>query len=412
MNTMLATAQRSITVAAQRAGWTPEQIKAFLKPDHMHHFDLTIKMDDGHEQTFQAYRIQHNNKKGPYKGGIRYHHQVDEHEVQALATLMTIKCAVTDLPLGGGKGGIVVDPKKLSVIELEKLSRAWARAFAPFIGPEVDVPAPDVNTGGQTMAWMVDEYIKVAKDLIHTPAQKRATFTGKPIEFGGSLGRTEATGQGGVYVLEALLKKMKKKPADTTVAVQGFGNVGYYFALIAQQLGCKVVAVSDSHGGVYVAEGLPSVAHLMKHKHAHGSLKDMKGTKNIGNEHLLELDVDILVPSALENAITVHNGPKVRAKAIIEMANGPVSSEAEAILSKRGAIVIPDVLANAGGVTVSYLEWYQNMNDETWTLDQVNEKLKAMMVKSFEEIWKYAQKTKISMREATFVIALKRIGAK
>ena len=205
---------------------------------------------------------------------------------------------------------------------------------------------------------------------------------------------------------------MKKKPADTTVAVQGFGNVGYYFALIAQQLGCKVVAVSDSHGGVYVAEGLPSVAHLMKHKHAHGSLKDMKGTKNIGNEHLLELDVDILVPSALENAITVHNAPKVRAKAIIEMANGPVSSEAEAILSKRGAIVIPDVLANAGGVTVSYLEWYQNMNDETWTLDQVNEKLKAMMVRSFEEIWKYAQKTKISMREATFVVALKRIGAK
>jgi glutamate dehydrogenase/leucine dehydrogenase len=409
MNSMLATAQTSISDAARRIGWTPEQIKDFLKPKHSHHFDLTITMDDGHEKTFKAYRIQHNNKRGPFKGGIRYHHQVDEHEVQALATLMTIKCAIADLPLGGGKGGIIVDPKKLSITELERLSRAWARAFAPHIGPEIDVPAPDVNTGGQTMSWMVDEFIKVSRDLIHTPMQKYATFTGKPLDLHGSAGRTEATGQGGVYVLEDLLKKMGKKPEETTIAVQGIGNVGYYFALLAQKLGCKVVAISDSKGGIYAAEGLKSIEHILKHKHTTGGLEGVTGTKRIANEHLLELDVDILVPAALENAITVHNAPKVKAKAVIEMANGPVSSEAENILTKKGAVVVPDVLANAGGVAVSYLEWYQNMHEEKWALDDVNTRLKKYMFDAFDAVWKYHLKHKVSLREATFEIALKRV---
>lgn len=406
---MLATTQTSISNAARRIGWTAEQIKDFLKPTQSHYYDLTITMDDGHEKKFKAYRIQHNNKRGPYKGGIRFHQQVDEHEVQALATLMTIKCAIANLPLGGSKGGIVVDPKKLSLTELEKLSRAWARAFAPHIGPEIDVPAPDVNTSGQTMSWMVDEFIKVSQDLIHTPIQKHAAFTGKPINLHGSPGRIEATGQGGVYVLEALLAKIGKKPADTTVAVQGIGNVGYHFALHAQKLGCKVVAISDSKGGIYAADGLKSVEHALKHKHASGKLEGVPGTRHIANEHLLELAVDILVPAALENAITVHNAPKVKAKAVIEMANGPVSSEAEGMLTKKGIIVIPDVVANAGGVTVSYLEWYQNMHEETWALEQVNVKLKKYMSDAFDAVWKYHLKHSVSLREATFEIALKRV---
>ena len=412
MNSMLATAQQSIRHAAQSLKLSKSDIEEFLTPDHIHTADLSIMMDDGHTKTFKAFRVQHNNQRGPYKGGIRFHPAVDMHEVQALATLMTMKCAIADLPLGGGKGGVGVDPKSLSPAELERISRAWVHAFVDHIGPEKDVPAPDVNTGAKEMEWMTDEFVKISADLVHTPTQKRATFTGKPVEKGGSLGRTEATGQGGVYVLEALLHRLGKNPAETTIAIQGIGNVGYYFAKLAQELGCKIVAISDSKGGVYAPAGLPLISHVLGHKQKSGHLDGLPGTTHLSNEHLLELAVDILVPSALENAITEKNAPKVKAEAVIEMANGPLTSGAYDILTARGATIVPDILANAGGVTASYLEWYQNMHEEVWTLKQVDTKLKELIGKAFDAVWERSQKEHLTLRDAAFIIALERVRGK
>ncbi len=413
---MLQSAQTIIKNTAKQLALPDKTIKKLLTPEKIHDFTFKVTMDNGKKRQFHGFRIQHSSALGPYKGGIRFHPNVSKQEVQALATLMSIKCSVAGLPLGGGKGGVVVDPKKLSAGELERLSRAYAVKIAPFIGPDRDVPAPDVNTNGKIMAWMLDEYEKF------TGKKSPATFTGKPIEKGGSLGRTEATGRGGVMILKALLKKMypKRKLADFTVAVQGFGNVGHYFAKIAAEEGLNVVAVSDSKGGVYVKEGL-DVEATMKCKeekgsvagcYCKGSVCDIRFGKTITNEQVLELPVDILVPSALENVINEKNMVKIKAKIIVEMANGPVTEDAYEYLVKKGTCIVPDVLANSGGVAVSYLEWVQGKKGEAWTEQRVNTKLAEFMTDAFNAIWKRAEKEQIPLKQAAFKLGIERIVKK
>ncbi len=395
------------------------------QPDRVLKKKLKIKMDDGSTQEFQAFRSQHNRARGPYKGGIRFHSNVSEAEVKALSTWMTWKCSVTGIPYGGGKGGVVVDPKKLSKDELQRLSRAYARFIADYIGPWVDIPAPDVNTTGQIMAWMIDELEK--KYLLDQKKNKAsnfpqeniwATITGKPLELGGSQGRTEATGLGGVFVLEKLIEKMKiKKKKNITIAVQGFGNVGYYFAYHANKLGYKVVAISDSKGGVYLSSGLDPKK-MLECKKNYGSIGkcccnnktcQLKNCQSITNEELLELEVDILVPAALENVIHEKNATNIKAKNIIEMANGPLTPKADEILAKKDVLIVPDVLANAGGVTVSYFEWVQNLQGFSWTRQEVLDKLKPRMELAFEEMWKIKKSKKVDGRTATYLNAVKKV---
>lgn len=414
MNLMLDSVHNSIREAALHIGMSPQRLEKVLTPNHIIDHKLYVPMDDGHQAEFDAFRVQHNNKLGPYKGGIRLHKHVNVHEVTALATLMSFKCALSNLPYGGGKGGVIVDPSTLSQGELERLSRAYVRAFADQIGPEVDIPAPDLNTNSQTMSWMSDEYAKVVKERStiqkYSDSQLRATFTGKSIEDGGTYGRTEATGRGGVFILREYLKKIGKKPNETTVAVQGIGNVGYYFALMAAELGCRVVAISDSKSAVYSPTQTLDIRHIQKHKHTQGSLEGVEGTENISKEHLLELDVDVLVPAAFENVIGKLNMHKIKAHTILCMANGPITEEADNFLSKNRVIIIPDILANAGGVIVSYLEWYQNMHSEKWDEDTVNTKLDQIISESFNKVWARSQDEKISLKKAAFAIALEKLA--
>jgi len=396
-----------------------EKLEILKQPQRIINVTIPVKMDNGKIKIFQGYRVQFNNARGPYKGGIRFHHNVSLDEVKALSFWMAMKCAVADLPLGGGKGGVIVDPKTLSVKELERLSRGYARAIADNIGPAKDVPAPDVNTTGQIMGWMIDELIKLQpKKLSKKEEMKlRSTITGKLIKDGGSEGREEATGLGGLFVLQAMLSKMKLSGKKLTVAVQGFGNVGYNVAKFFHEQGFTVVAVSDSKGGIYVPEGLNPILTLeCKKKHGalagcycSGSVCDMKKGKQITNEALIELPVDILVPSALESAITKDNAPKIKAKVILEMANGPTTPEADTILYKRGIPVIPDILSNSGGVSVSAFEWEQNLRGQHWTKKAVNAKLKAKMEKAATDIWTTSKKIKADLRTSAFVVALGRI---
>ncbi len=409
---------------------TPHQTERLRNSEKVISVNFPVKMDNGETKIFHGFRVQHNSARGPYKGGIRFHPQVDMNEVKALAFWMAIKCAVADIPMGGGKGGVEVDPKKLSLRELENLSRAYARAIARDIGPDIDVPAPDVNTTPQIMKWMVDEYIKSKvksqKSKLSEKEKSRlmGTFTGKPIDFGGSEGRTEATGRGGYYVLMALLKKLNLKGRygkQLTVAVQGFGNVGYYIAKFLSDAGMRVVALSDSRGAIVVndisRDGLnPEL--VLKCKREKGTLDgcycvgtvcDMKKGKMISNEELLELPVDILVPAALENQITRKNAGKIEAKVILEMANGPTIPEADEILFPKKIKIVPDVLANSGGVTVSCFEWEQNLKGEHWKEEIVNKKLEKKMEDAFEAVWKTSLEKKTDLRTAAFIVAVKRI---
>ncbi|MCX6733103.1 MAG: Glu/Leu/Phe/Val dehydrogenase [Candidatus Roizmanbacteria bacterium] len=419
MNDMLKTAQNTIIKTGKAMGLAQDVIDRLVQPDGIHEFTLQVKMDSGENKLFTAFRIQHNDNLGPYKGGIRFHPNVSRDEVQALATLMSIKCAVAGLPYGGGKGGIIFNPKEMSEGELERISKEYVRAIASIIGPTRDVPAPDVNTNGQIMKWMLDELIKInKKQLKKEDLEKlKATFTGKPVKFGGTLGRTEATGRGGVAITEALLSKLKKEKSEMKVAVQGFGNVGYYFAKIASDRGMKIVAVSDSKGGVTGEKSLDieKIMHCKKEKgevagcYCVGGVCDIQQGKRITNGELLELPVDILVPAALENVINKENMHKIQAKIIIEMANGPISEEAYDYLTKKGVLIVPDVLANSGGVAVSYLEWFQNMKGQVWGEEKVNKKLFEMMSNAFEEIWQTYKKQKISLKQAAFETAIRRI---
>jgi glutamate dehydrogenase/leucine dehydrogenase len=380
-------------------------IESILVPQRVIKGKISITGKGGKKKVFQAFRIEHNDARGPFKGGIRFHQNVSQDEVQALATLMSLKCSVAGIPYGGGKGGIIVDPSKLTQEELKNLSIAYAKLIAPYIGPWKDVPAPDVNTDGQIMSWMLETFEK------KIGMQAPATFTGKPLELGGSLGRTEATGQGGVYVLDAYAKVKKLNPKTSTVAVQGFGNVGFYFAQIANELGFKVVAVSDSSTGIYNSKGL-DIASLGEFKVKGGAFKDLPlkaGTKLITNAELLELPVTVLVPAALENSITKENMENISAQVVFEMANGPTTSEADAYLFEKGIDVIPDILANSGGVTVSYFEWVQNLNGYYWTKERVNDELKKTITKAFLDIDKIVKAKHISYRRAANYISIKRI---
>lgn len=380
-------------------------IELLKKPQRLLKKNLSVKLDNGKKKTFVAFRSQHNDARGPFKGGIRFHSNVSEDEVKALSTWMSIKCAVVGIPYGGGKGGVIVDPKTLSESELERLCKGYATFLAPYIGPWNDVPAPDVNTGGREMAWMLEAY---EKKVGHHAS---ATYTGKPIELGGSLGREEATGLGGFFILQNYSKVSKLVPGKAKVAIQGFGNVGYWFAKFASDAGYKVVSVSDSSGAIFESKGLV-IEKMLAHKNELGSFKEVAAKKNIkfiSNEDLLGLDVDVLVPAALENALNERNVKNVKAKAILEMANGPTTPEAEIALLNLKKDLLPDVLCNAGGVTVSYFEWVQNLYGYRWTKEEVNKELKKIMDLSFDEIQKVVKSKNVAYRKAAYFIALKRI---
>jgi len=396
---VLDTAQKLIRETAQKLGLDDKQIDELIAINAEHDFE--IEMENG--QKYQAYRMQHNNKLGPYKGGVRFHPQVDIDEVKALATLMSFKTAAVGLPLGGGKGGVVVNPKELTEAELEELSRKYVRGLHKHIGPDKDVPAPDVNTNAKIIDWMVDEFEQLTGD------KTKASFTGKSINNGGSLGRNAATGRGGVIVLRELLAKNKKKTA-ITYAVQGFGNVGAFFAMVAQkeQPSWKLVAATDSSGGVYNPAGLSARA-LGRYKKVGGKLSAYQTGKSISNEELVGLEVDVLVLAALEDSVTKDNVEEVKAPVILELANGPVSYDAYKSLSKDKKIVIPDILANSGGVIVSYLEWVQNRSGEHWPEDKVNRELENYLVEATDQIYAYSQTYKMTLTEAAFAAAIKRL---
>jgi glutamate dehydrogenase/leucine dehydrogenase len=378
-----------------------QEIEILKKPQKAIEVSVPVKMDDGSLKVFTGFRVQYSNARGPYKGGLRYHPQVDLAEVKSLAFWMSIKCAVADIPYGGGKGGIEVDPKNLSQAELERLTRGYVRAMAKNIGVKEDIPAPDVYTNSQVMAWMMDEYSKIKGENVP------GVVTGKPIEVGGSLGRDTATAQGGFYVLENVLEKFQdiKK---ASVAVNGFGNAGANFAEIVEKAGHKVVAVSDSKGGIYKEDGLQIKA-IMKHKKETGAVTDFPGAKNISNEELLALKVDVLVPAALENVIRKDNWKKVQARIILELANGPITKEANDQLIGKNTTIIPDVLANSGGVVVSYFEWVQNLSNFYWTLGEVQERLKIKMNKATDDIWGFKEENKVDMRTGAYALAVEKI---
>lgn len=376
-------------------------------PDRILEVSVPIKMDNGAIRIFRGFRVQHNNVRGPYKGGIRYHPRVDMDEVKALATWMTIKCAVVNIPLGGGKGGVIVDPKELSPRELERMTRRYTAAISDFIGPDIDVPAPDVYTNPQIMAWIVDEYSKIHGKNIP------GVVTGKAISIGGSQGRADATSQGGVYVLEEMLKQYGKKEAkDTRVVIQGFGNAGSHVARMLYEKGFKIIGVSDSKGALYCKNGLNPLD-AMTCKIDAGSVAECFGSgeacEMMTNEQILEVDCDILILSALENQVTTDNAAKVKASIVLELANGPVSPEADEILEGMGVKVIPDILANAGGVTVSYFELVQNNMNFYWTAEEVQQKLKTIMVAAWEAVHENALKFDTSLRAAAYISAMRRL---
>jgi glutamate dehydrogenase/leucine dehydrogenase len=379
-----------------------EEIEILRQPKRVVEVALPIEMDNGRLQVFRGYRVQYNDARGPFKGGIRFHPAVDLDEIKALAFWMTIKCAVVNIPYGGAKGGITVDVKKISEKEKEKLTRAYVRATANIISPERDIPAPDVYTNPQVMAWFMDEYSQIRG--ANTPA----VVTGKPLAVGGSVGRDTATAQGGFYVFEALRKKLKMKKGQITIAVQGFGNAGLNFARIATDYDFKVVAVSDSSGGIYNPRGL-NIKKVIAHKQATGKLAGFKQAQAISNAELLELPVKVLVPAALEGVIGEKNAAKIKAKIIVELANGPTSLAAGQILADKGIYVIPDVLANAGGVVVSYFEWVQNIRHYYWDLKTVQARLKNIMEKAFLDVWSASQKYKTNLRTGAYAIAIERL---
>lgn len=377
------------------------------KPQRIVEVSIPVRMDDGSLKIFTGFRVQHNNAPGPYKGGIRFHPQVDMEEVKALAVWMTIKCSVVGIPLGGGKGGVIVDPKVLSEGELEKLTRGYARLIEPVVGPMRDVPAPDVNTNSKMMDWFADEYSKIQGKYV------RGVVTGKSLAAGGSKGRGEATAQGGVYVLDEYAKEQGIKPRETRVIIQGFGNAGGVMAKLLAAHGYQLVGASDSQGGI-ICDGGIDVECLMAFKRVKGSVINFigSGCLKVSNEELLEEDCDILILAALENQITEENAGKIKAKLILELANGPVTPEADEILEGRGVTVIPDILANAGGVTVSYFEMLQNADGKYWSEEEVAGKLKKIMVEAWAAVRGNAEKYDTTLREGAFIAALERLEVK
>ena len=397
-------AQAQLDKAASKLGLDPGVHAVLREPLRELHVSLPVKMDDGSLKVFKGFRVQYNDARGPNKGGIRFHPEETIDTVRALAAWMTWKCAVVDIPLGGGKGGVICNPKEMSDNELEKLSRAYIGQVGRIIGPDKDIPAPDVYTTPQIMAWMMDEFSKI------TGYNSFGVITGKPLAIGGSEGRGDATARGGAYTVREAAKHLNIDLSKATVAIQGFGNAGQYAAtLFASLLGCKIVAVSDTKGGVYSEHGIDAKA-IVKHKLATGSVTGFPGTRPVSNEDLLELQVDVLVPAALEGVITGANASRVRAKIICELANGPTTLEADEILYKNDVFVIPDFLANAGGVTVSYYEWVQNLTNFYWEEDDVHQKLDKKMTKAFKDVLVMSLDYKVDMRIAAYMVSIQRVA--
>lgn len=401
MNNPFQNAMSQLQRANKVKQFSPEFLARLHQPNRQINIAIPVTMDDGTLHIFEGYRVQYNNARGPYKGGIRFHQDTDINEVKALAFWMALKCAVANIPMGGGKGGITVNPKLLSKGELERLSRGWIKLMAPVIGPHTDVPAPDVNTTPEIMSWMVDEYAKITNDTTN------AVITGKPIEIGGSEGRGIATGLGGVYSFNVIKEKLAL-PASCTIAVQGFGNVGGHAAEILAEQGHKIVALSDSKGAIYSEGGL-DIKMVNEYKKANGHIEGFPGSRTITNAELLEIQCDVLIPAALENQITQDNANNIKAKLIVELANGPTTPQADDILLTRGIPLVPDILANAGGVTVSTFEWEQNLKGEHWAEVDVLSKLKKIMEEETNLVYERSKELNTDMRRSAFIIALERI---
>ena len=396
-------ARKQVKTACDRLNADPAVYEILKSPQRVLEVTFPVKLDNGTVKTFTGYRSQHNNAVGPYKGGVRFHPNVNLDEVKALSIWMTIKCCVAGIPYGGGKGGITLDPRDYSEAELERIARAYSEAISPLIGEKIDIPAPDVNTNGKIMSWMVDAYENVVKK------SAPGVFTGKPVEFGGSLARTEATGYGVNFAAVQALEKLGKDVKGATYAIQGFGNVGYHTGYYAHQSGAKVVAVSTVDVVIYNENGLDMEA-LFKEFQEKGFITNEAGYgKEISNAELLALDVDVLAPCALENQLTSENAGKVRAKIVVEGANGPTTPEADAILRQNGVLVVPDILANCGGVVVSYFEWVQNLQGYYWEFDEVQEKETVVLRRAFRDIWNLAQEYDVDLRTASYMMSIRRV---
>ena len=397
-------AQKQVKSACDKLNADPAVYEILKNPMRVLEVSFPVKLDDGTVKTFIGYRSQHNNAVGPFKGGLRFHPNVTRDEVKALSTWMTFKCSVAGIPYGGGKGGMAIDPKDYSKAELERISKGFAKAISPIIGEKVDIPAPDVNTNGQIMSWMVDAYEEIEGK------SAKGVFTGKPLEFGGSLARTEATGYGVNLAAKKALEKLNIDVKGATYAVQGFGNVGFYTAYYAHKDGAKIVAFSNVDVAIYNENGIDMEA-VIKDFKENGCISENKGYgKDITNAELLELEVDVLTPCALENQITSENADRIKAKVVVEGANGPTTPEADEILFKKGILVVPDILANAGGVVVSYFEWVQNLQSYYWSFEEVQQKENALLSGAFEDVWALAAEYKVDLRNAAYMKSIERIA--
>ena len=403
MNPLLA-AQARVKAACDKLGVDNQTYEILKNPQRILEVQIPVKMDDGSIKVFTGFRAQHNTALGPSKGGIRFHPMVSRDEVSALSIWMTFKCAVTGLPYGGGKGGIIVDPKELSNGELERLCRGYVDAIYPILGEKSDVPAPDVNTNGQIMSWMIDEYIKLSGD------NSFGTFTGKPVELNGSLGRTKATGLGISITIASALKTMGKDINGAKIAIQGFGNVGSFTAKCSYDMGAKVVAIAEWNTILFNADGIDINALMAYKDNNKGSIKDFPGASVISANEFWGLDVDVLAPCAMENTINADTAPLIKTKLVVEGANGPTTLDGEEILIKNGVMVVPDILANAGGVTVSYFEWVQNRYGYYWTESEVEDKEHIAMTTAFDAIYKIKCEYDVTMREAAYMYSIKRVA--
>jgi glutamate dehydrogenase (NAD(P)+) len=398
-----AIAQRQFDIAADRLDLDPNLRAVLREAERELIVSVPVRMDDGRVRVFRGYRVQHNLGRGPSKGGLRYHQDVTLNEVRALAMWMTWKCAVVGIPYGGGKGGVAVDPKQLSMRELEGLTRRFATNISVIIGPQSDIPAPDVNTNAQTMAWIMDTY------SMHVGYTVPGVVTGKPVSLGGSEGRVEATGRGCVVTISEAARHIGLDIIGATIAVQGFGNAGSVAASLLDSMGARVVAVSDTQGGIHAAGGL-DIRAVKAWKAEHDTVVGFPGAESISNAALLELDVDVLVPAALESQISADNAERVKARIVAEAANGPTTPDADEILWRKGVFMIPDILCNAGGVTVSYFEWVQDLNRDQWSEEIVNSKLTAIMVRSFAEVLAMAEHEGVDMRTGAYLLAVDRVA--
>ena len=412
MTTILSDATKRLEKALKYVNISQDATARLRYPKASLSVSIPVRMDDGSLQVFSGYRVRYDDTRGPGKGGVRYHPNVTLDEVQSLAFWMTFKCALLNLPFGGAKGGIIVNPKELSKAELERLSRGYINEIADFIGPDVDILAPDVYTNSTIMGWMMDRYSTIKRQVC------RGVVTGKPLTLGGSQGRNTATAMGAFFVIQAMLDKFDREPQNTTVAVQGFGNAGSIVAELLAKAGYKVVAVSDSQGGIYAPQGLdiPSVkehknnSREIKAVYCQDSVCSIVEHQAISNQELLALDVDVLIPAALENQITAQNAKDIKAKYIFELANGPITSEADEILAQKEIYIFPDILVNAGGVTVSYFEWVQNRSGWYWELEEVNQRLKVKMETEAQKTWEKAKELAIDIRTAAYIRGLDRLG--